>query len=72
MHHADCGSQYCLESFHKVVSVDDFIVSMSRKGDCCLDKIWGNLVDEHLIFLFPFLFGIKRDFRKIYFKNCML
>lgn len=41
VHHADRGSQYCLEDYRKALSAHGFIMSMSRKGNG-----WDNAVTE--------------------------
>ena len=41
IHHSDRGSQYASKKFRRLLSVNGFIGSMSRKGDC-----WDNSVVE--------------------------
>lgn len=41
VHHADSGNQYCSEDYREVLSDHDFIVSISRKGNC-----WDNAATE--------------------------
>lgn len=41
IHHSDRGSQYASKAFRKLLEVNDFKGSMSRKGDC-----WDNAVVE--------------------------
>lgn len=41
MIHTDRGSQYCAQSFRKMISAHNLVQSMSRKGNC-----WDNAVAE--------------------------
>ena len=41
IHHSDRGSQYASEAFRRLLKVNEFQGSMSRKGDC-----WDNAVVE--------------------------
>ena len=50
--HSDRGSQYCSRDYQKLLSVDRYICSMSRKGDCWdnapMESFWGKLKQEWL------------------------
>ena len=50
--HSDRGSQYCSLDYQKELGKDDFICSMSRKGNCYdnspMESFWGKLKQEWL------------------------
>jgi len=50
IHHSDRGSQYCADSYRKVVEQFGMIASMSRKGNCYdnapMESFWGTLKNE--------------------------
>lgn len=50
--HSDRGSQYCSNDYQKVLKENDFICSMSRKGNCWdnapMESFWGKLKQEWL------------------------
>jgi putative transposase len=52
MFHTDRGSQYCSNEFKKVLKKNDFIQSMSRKGNCwdnaCIESFFKSLKYEYL------------------------
>jgi len=50
--HSDRGSQYCSHDYQAELTKDDFICSMSRKGNCYdnapMESFWGKLKQEWL------------------------
>ena len=52
MFHTDRGSQYCSNEFKKVLKKNDFIQSMSRRGNCwdntCIESFFKSLKYEYL------------------------
>lgn len=50
--HSDRGSQYCSAAYQKRMRKNDFICSMSRKGNCWdnapMESFWGKLKQEWL------------------------
>jgi len=50
--HSDRGSQYCSNDYQNELSKDDFVCSMSRKGNCWdnapMESFWGKLKQEWL------------------------
>jgi len=52
MFHTDRGSQYCSNEFKKILKKNDFIQSMSRRGNCwdnaCIESFFKSLKYEYL------------------------
>ena len=50
--HSDRGSQYCSKAYQKILKENNFICSMSRKGNCWdnapMESFWGKLKQEWL------------------------
>ncbi|MGV8150002.1 MAG: integrase core domain-containing protein, partial [Alkaliphilus sp.] len=50
--HSDRGSQYCSNDYQKLLKANNFICSMSRKGNCWdnapMESFWGKLKQEWL------------------------
>ena len=50
--HSDRGSQYCSNDYQKLLKKNNFICSMSRKGNCWdnapMESFWGKLKQEWL------------------------
>lgn len=50
IHHSDRGSQYCSESYRKLLSQFGIVASMSRRGNCYdnapMESFWGSLKNE--------------------------
>jgi len=50
--HSDRGSQYCSKEYQKVLRKNNFVCSMSRKGNCWdnapMESFWGKLKTEWL------------------------
>jgi transposase InsO family protein len=60
MFHSDRGSQYCSMEFKNVLGKNNFIQSMSRRGNCwdnaCIESFFKSLKYEYI---YPF--GILRN-----------
>lgn len=52
IHHSDRGTQYASKKFRKLLSVNGFVGSMSRKGDCwdtsVVESFFGSLKQERV------------------------
>jgi putative transposase len=50
--HSDRGSQYCSKKYQEIINANEFICSMSRKGNCWdnapMESFWGKLKSEWL------------------------
>jgi transposase InsO family protein len=50
--HSDRGSQYCSNDYQAIIKNNDFVCSMSRKGNCWdnapMESFWGKLKSEWL------------------------
>lgn len=63
--HSDRGSTYCSKEYRRLISRNEFICSMSKKGDCWdnapMESFWGKMKSEWLKKKYHTLNEAKRD-----------
>lgn len=63
--HSDRGSTYCSQDYRRLISQNELICSMSKKGDCWdnapMESFWGKMKSEWLLNKYQTIIEAKRD-----------